>query len=114
MGKGSTRVQTNVRRALDHERAGCGANRGQALRTLHGAVGGMMKRVVTAVVTLVGVSIYVGLAVLGWGGFEAFFANPARVALVVATFALALLSARFGVRYDTYRARTWRLIPGLY
>ena len=26
----------------------------------------------------------------------------------------ALLSARFGARYDEYRGRTWRLIPGLY
>ncbi|HEY3586836.1 MAG TPA: isoprenylcysteine carboxylmethyltransferase family protein [Myxococcaceae bacterium] len=47
-----------------------------------------MRRVVTAVVTLVAVSIYLGLAVLGWGGFRAFFANPARVALTVITFAL--------------------------
>src|SRR3974390_3276102 len=47
-----------------------------------------MRKVLTAVVTLVAVSIYLGLAVLGWGGFEAFFANPARVALTVITFAL--------------------------
>ena len=47
-----------------------------------------MRRVVTAVVTLVAVSIYLGLAILGWGGFGAFFANPARVALTVITFAL--------------------------
>jgi protein-S-isoprenylcysteine O-methyltransferase Ste14 len=48
----------------------------------------MIQKVVMAVVTLAAVSLYVGLAVLGWGGFEAFFANPARVALVVVTFAL--------------------------
>jgi protein-S-isoprenylcysteine O-methyltransferase Ste14 len=47
-----------------------------------------MRRVLTAVVTLVAVSIYLGLAVLGWGGFGAFFASPARVALTVITFAL--------------------------
>ena len=47
-----------------------------------------MRRVVTAVVTLVAVSIYLGLAILGWGGFGAFFANPARVALTIITFAL--------------------------
>jgi protein-S-isoprenylcysteine O-methyltransferase Ste14 len=41
-----------------------------------------------AVVTLAAVSIYLGLAVLGWGGLKAFFANPARVALVIVTFAL--------------------------
>lgn len=47
-----------------------------------------MRRVATAVVTLVAVSIYLGFAILGWGGFGAFFANPARVALTVITFAL--------------------------
>jgi protein-S-isoprenylcysteine O-methyltransferase Ste14 len=47
-----------------------------------------MRRVVTAVVTLVAVSIYLGLAILGWGGFGAFFANPARIALTIVTFAL--------------------------
>ena len=26
----------------------------------------------------------------------------------------ALLHSQFGAEYDTYRARTWRLIPGLY
>jgi protein-S-isoprenylcysteine O-methyltransferase Ste14 len=48
----------------------------------------MMRRLLTAVVTLAAVSLYLGLAVLGWGGFAAFFAHPARVALVVVTFAL--------------------------
>lgn len=32
---------------------------------------------------------YLGLAVLGWGGFAAFFANPARIALTVVLFALS-------------------------
>ena len=50
----------------------------------------MMRRIVTAVVTLVAVSIYLGLAVLGWGGFAAFFDNPARVALTIVTFALTV------------------------
>jgi protein-S-isoprenylcysteine O-methyltransferase Ste14 len=34
--------------------------------------------------------VYLGLAVAGWGGFEAFFANPARIALVVVTLAMAV------------------------
>jgi len=76
----------------------------------------MMQKVVTAVVTLAAVSIYVGLAVLGWGGFAAFLANPARVALVIITFALTCaafaspgnLSA--GERED--RANRW-VIPAL-
>ena len=33
--------------------------------------------------------IYLGLAIAGWGGFDAFFANPARIALVIATVAMA-------------------------
>ncbi|HEY1907075.1 MAG TPA: hypothetical protein VGG91_13600 [Myxococcaceae bacterium] len=48
----------------------------------------MMQRVVMAVVTFAAISLSVGLAVLGWGGFPAFFANPARIALVIVTFAL--------------------------
>jgi protein-S-isoprenylcysteine O-methyltransferase Ste14 len=32
---------------------------------------------------------YLGLAVLGWGGFGAFFAHPARIALTIVLFALA-------------------------
>ena len=39
-----------------------------------------------------GVLVYLGLAVLGWGGFDAFFAHPARTALVVVTLALTVAS----------------------
>jgi protein-S-isoprenylcysteine O-methyltransferase Ste14 len=42
-----------------------------------------------AVVTIVGTLAYLGLAILGWGGFDAFFAHPARVALAIAVFVLA-------------------------
>ncbi len=35
---------------------------------------------------------YLGLAVLGWGGFAAFFADPARIALVIVFFALVVAS----------------------
>jgi protein-S-isoprenylcysteine O-methyltransferase Ste14 len=31
---------------------------------------------------------YIGLAIVGWGGFDAFFANPARAALVIVTAAM--------------------------
>jgi len=34
---------------------------------------------------------YFGLAILGWGG-SAFFANPARIALAIVTFAMALVA----------------------
>lgn len=36
----------------------------------------------------VGTAAYLGLAVLGWGGFAAFFSHPALIALTVATFAM--------------------------
>jgi hypothetical protein len=39
-----------------------------------------------------GACAYVGLAVLGWGGFRPFFSHPALVALVVVLFALSVVS----------------------
>jgi protein-S-isoprenylcysteine O-methyltransferase Ste14 len=42
-----------------------------------------------AVVTIVGTLAYLGLAILGWGGFVAFFSHPARVALAITVFVLA-------------------------
>ncbi len=57
---------------------------------------GIMSRPALALTSAGGVVAFLGLAILGWGGFEAFFANPARIALVVATAAMAvagLLSA---------------------
>ena len=41
-------------------------------------------------ITTVNVAIYIGLAVLGWGGWSAFMANPARVGAVVATVVLSI------------------------
>src|SRR5271157_1483442 len=32
---------------------------------------------------------YLGLAVLGWGGFAAFFSHPALIALAIALFAIS-------------------------
>jgi protein-S-isoprenylcysteine O-methyltransferase Ste14 len=56
-------------------------------------------------------AVFLGLAVLGWGGFSAFFSHPALTALALATFALS--GAAFfaggnlstGVRED--RANRW-------
>jgi protein-S-isoprenylcysteine O-methyltransferase Ste14 len=42
-----------------------------------------------AVFTLAATLAYLGLAVLGWGGFAAFFSHPALIALTVVTFALS-------------------------
>lgn len=58
---------------------------------------------------------YLGLAVLGWGGFAAFFSHPARIALAAITFALsgaALFTGANlspGERED--RANRWIFIP---
>ena len=41
-----------------------------------------------ALLVVAGMLAYFGLAVLGWGGFAAFFSHPARVALAVVTFVL--------------------------
>jgi protein-S-isoprenylcysteine O-methyltransferase Ste14 len=49
-----------------------------------------------AFISILGTLVYLGLAVLGWGGFAAFFSHPARIALTIATLALsgaALFSA---------------------
>jgi protein-S-isoprenylcysteine O-methyltransferase Ste14 len=56
-------------------------------------------------------AVFLGLAVLGWGGFSAFFSQPARIALVLATFAIAAVSffaggnLNAGVRED--RSTRW-------
>lgn len=47
-----------------------------------------------AVSSLLSVAFQFGLAVLGWGGFAAFFSHPALVALGIATF-LLLFAALF-------------------
>jgi protein-S-isoprenylcysteine O-methyltransferase Ste14 len=40
-------------------------------------------------ITVIGVLACLGLAILGWGGFAAFFAHPARIALTLVLFALS-------------------------
>jgi len=62
---------------------------------------------------VVGGSIYFGMAVLGWGGFAAFFASRARIALVVVSAVLVVVSffaggnVSPGVRED--RGNRWVL-----
>ena len=41
-----------------------------------------------AATTVVSMLAYLGLAVLGWGGFAAYFSHPARIALTFTLFAL--------------------------
>src|SRR5882724_2074872 len=45
-----------------------------------------------AIFSVIGTSLYLGLAVFGAGGFAAFFSRPAFVALSIATFALVAVS----------------------
>jgi hypothetical protein len=44
--------------------------------------------------TLVGTLAYLGLPVLGWGGFAAFFSHPALIALTVTTILLSGVALR--------------------
>jgi hypothetical protein len=47
-----------------------------------------------AVVSIVGTFAFLGLAMLGWGGFAAFFSHPALTALAIATFLMCDLGDR--------------------
>jgi protein-S-isoprenylcysteine O-methyltransferase Ste14 len=49
----------------------------------------MRARPILALVTIGATLAYLGLAILGWGGFAAFFSHPARTALAITGFLLA-------------------------
>ena len=51
--------------------------------------GSVMLRLATGFAVIAGVLAYLGLAVLGWGGFADFFGHPARTALAIVSVALA-------------------------
>ena len=55
-----------------------------------------MSRFKTAVFSIGGVLAYLGLAVLGWGGFAGFFSHPALIALVIATLVMAVAAVFSG------------------
>ena len=42
-----------------------------------------------AFIIIVATLAYLGLAILGWGGFAAFFSHPARIALAIVLFLLS-------------------------
>jgi protein-S-isoprenylcysteine O-methyltransferase Ste14 len=42
-----------------------------------------------ALVSIVGTLAFLGLAILGWGGFAAFFSHPALTALAIGTFVMS-------------------------
>jgi protein-S-isoprenylcysteine O-methyltransferase Ste14 len=66
------------------------------------------------VLIVVGTAAYLGLAVLGWGGFAAFFSHPALIALTIALCVLAGASVfaggnlSKGVRED--RGNRWVIV----
>ena len=74
----------------------------------------MMTTLGLALISILATLFFLGLAILGWGGFAAFFSHPALIAIAVATFALAgagLFSSGNlspGERED--RANRWVLI----
>src|SRR5271165_3610039 len=45
-----------------------------------------------ALFTILMTAAYIGLAILGWGGVTAYFANPARIVLTAILFALAIIA----------------------
>jgi protein-S-isoprenylcysteine O-methyltransferase Ste14 len=51
-----------------------------------------MRPVVRFVSIAIGTCAYIGLAILGWGGFRPFFSHPALIALVMVLFALSAVS----------------------
>jgi hypothetical protein len=65
-------------------------------------------------ITIVATLAYLGLAILGWGGFAAFFSHPALIALTVVLFALSGVALSgggnlsLGVRED--RANRWAIV----
>ena len=54
---------------------------------------GVMSKPMLALASAGGVLVYLGLAIVGWGGFDAFFSNPARTALVIATAAMVIAAS---------------------
>src|SRR5215471_13664320 len=51
-----------------------------------------MSRIKLGLVALVGTILFLGLAVVGYGGFEAFFSHPPLIALAVATAAMVVVA----------------------
>jgi multisubunit Na+/H+ antiporter MnhG subunit len=73
-----------------------------------------MRKFILALVTIVALLAYLGLAILGWGGFAAFFSHSALIALTIVLFApsgVAIFSdgnLSPGVRED--RANRWVIV----
>ena len=64
-----------------------------------------------ALITVAATLAYLGLAVLGWGGFAAFFSHPALIVLAIALSGVALFSGGNlspGERED--RSNRWAIV----
>jgi hypothetical protein len=48
-----------------------------------------MPTTVRLILIFVGTAAYLGLAILGWGGFAAFFSHPALIALAIVFFVVS-------------------------
>jgi hypothetical protein len=74
----------------------------------------MTTTAILALITIAATLAYLGLAILGWGGFAAFFSHSALIALTIVLFALsgvAIFSRGNlspGVRED--RANRWVIV----
>ncbi|MDN7179591.1 isoprenylcysteine carboxylmethyltransferase family protein [Caballeronia sp. SEWSISQ10-4 2] len=44
-------------------------------------------------ITITGTVVYLGLAVLGWGGFAAFFSHPALTVVAIATLVMSIVAS---------------------
>jgi protein-S-isoprenylcysteine O-methyltransferase Ste14 len=60
-----------------------------------------MSKLTLVLASVGGVLVYLGLAVLGCGGFDPFFSNPARIALVIATVAMVVVGLLSSVNLST-------------
>jgi protein-S-isoprenylcysteine O-methyltransferase Ste14 len=68
-----------------------------------------------ACATILATLAYLGLAILGWGGFSAFFSHPALVALTGVVFVLAVVAlfseGNLSPGESEDRANRWVLVP---
>ncbi len=60
-----------------------------------------MSKLTLVLASIGGVLGFLGLAVLGWGGFDPFFSNPARIAVVIATVAMVVVGLSSSVNLST-------------
>src|SRR5260370_21733654 len=96
-------------------RAGCGLwERSYTdIKRVRPSEAAMMPTPRLAFISMVGTVAYLGLAVLGWGGFAAFFSHPALIAVAIATFAMSGVAVFSGANLSPGeregRAKRWVL-----